>query len=105
LYTLADRLENIKSNLDSAPPTTRGRLGRSMEMSREQCRAARALLKMSQGELAEAARVSKSTVVNFELGTRRNVTPENVQRIRIALEIAGVMFDGNGGVKLRKGRR
>jgi hypothetical protein len=43
--------------------------------------------------------------MNFELGTRRNVTPENVQAIRIALEIAGVMFDGNGGVKLRKGRK
>jgi hypothetical protein len=28
-----------------------------------------------------------------------------IQAIRIALEIAGVMFDGNGGVKLRKGRR
>jgi hypothetical protein len=31
---------------------------------------------------------------------------EKVQAIRIALEIAWVMFDGgNGGVKLRKGTR
>jgi transcriptional regulator with XRE-family HTH domain len=103
---LADMLQNVRDKLDGAPPIARpARQGVSMEMSREQCRAARALLKMSQGELAEAAKVSKSTVVNFELGTRRNVTPENVQRIRIALEIAGVMFDGNGGVKLRKGRK
>jgi transcriptional regulator with XRE-family HTH domain len=77
----------------------------SMEMSREQCRAARALLKMSQSRLAAAAGVSLATIVNYELGTRRNVTPENVQRIRIALEVAGVMFDGNGGVKLRRDRR
>jgi transcriptional regulator with XRE-family HTH domain len=97
--------ENVKDNLDGARPVRALARRMTMEMSREQCRAARALLKMSQGDLADAAKVSKSTVVNFELGTRRNVTPENVQRIRIALEIAGVMFDGNGGVKLRKGRR
>jgi transcriptional regulator with XRE-family HTH domain len=78
----------------------------AMEMSRDQCRAARALLKMTQKQLADAAGVGTSTVMNFELGTRRNVTPEMVQAIRIALEIAGVMFDGgNGGVKLRKGTR
>jgi transcriptional regulator with XRE-family HTH domain len=77
----------------------------SMEMSREQCRAARALLKMSQGRLAAAAGVSLATVMNFELGRWRNVLPENIQAIRIALEVGGVMFDGNGGVKLRKGRR
>jgi transcriptional regulator with XRE-family HTH domain len=77
----------------------------TMEMSRDQCRAARALLKMTQKQLADAAGVGTSTVMNFELGTRRNVTPEMVQSIRIALELAGVMFDGNGGVKLRKGAR
>ncbi|TPW00516.1 MAG: hypothetical protein USCAAHI_00035 [Beijerinckiaceae bacterium] len=76
-----------------------------MEMSRDQCRAARALLKMTQRQLAKAAGVGVSTVMNYELGTRRNVTPEMIQSIRIALELAGVMFDGNGGVKLRKGRK
>jgi transcriptional regulator with XRE-family HTH domain len=75
-----------------------------MEMSRDQCRAARALLRMTQPQLAKAAGVGTSTVINFELGTRRNVTPESIQLIRIALELAGVMFDGNGGVKLRKGK-
>jgi transcriptional regulator with XRE-family HTH domain len=76
-----------------------------MDMNRDQCRAARALLKMTQRQLAAAAGVGVSTVMNFELGTRRNVTPEMVQSIRIALELAGVMFNGNGGVKLRKGTR
>jgi transcriptional regulator with XRE-family HTH domain len=76
-----------------------------MEMNQDQCRAARALLKMTQARLAKAAGVGVSTVTDFELGSRK-VSPEMVQAIRIALEIAGVMFDGgNGGVKLRKGTR
>lgn len=60
---------------------------------------------MTQADLAKAAGVGLSTVKNFELGTRRNVTPENVQAIRIALELAGVMFGENGSLKLRKDRR
>jgi transcriptional regulator with XRE-family HTH domain len=79
--------------------------GVRMEMSRDQCRAARALLKWTQPRLAAESGVGTSTVINFELGTRRNVTPEKIQAMRIALEIAGVMFDGNGGVKLRKDKR
>jgi DNA-binding XRE family transcriptional regulator len=76
-----------------------------MEMSRDQCRAARALLKWTQPTLAKQAGVATTTVINFELGTRRNVTPEKVLAMRHALELAGVVFDGNGGVKLRKGRK
>ena len=46
-----------------------------------------------------------STVYDFEK-ERRAVSREKVQAMRVALEIAGVMFDGgNGGVKLRKGAR
>jgi transcriptional regulator with XRE-family HTH domain len=69
-----------------------------METTPEQSRAAHALLKMSQVQLARAARVGVSTVMDFELGSR-------VQAIRIALELAGVMFTDDGGVKLAKGRR
>ena len=76
-----------------------------MEMSREQCRAARALLKMSQEKLAAAAGVSVATVMNFELQTRRNVSPENVQAMRIVLEVQGAMFGDDGGVRLRTGKR
>ena len=73
-----------------------------MEMTPSQCRAARGLLDWSQTKLAKAANVGLSTVYDFEKG-RRDVSREKVQAIRIALEIAGVMFDGgNGGVKLRK---
>lgn len=69
------------------------------------CRSARGLLNWSMTDLAEAAGTDLWTIIDFELGTRRNVRPETVQQIRIALEVAGVMFDGNGGVKLRKDRR
>jgi len=74
-----------------------------MEMTPAQCRAARALLDMSQGELATAASVGMSTVVDFER-SRREVSAEKIQSIRIALEIAGVMFTNGSepGVKLRK---
>lgn len=75
-----------------------------MEFNPGQCRAARALLDWSQPQLATAAAVGLSTVVDFERD-RRKVSPEMVQAMRIALEVAGVMFDGNGGVKLRRTRK
>jgi DNA-binding XRE family transcriptional regulator len=73
-------------------------------MTRDQCRAARALLHMTQPQLAKKAHCSLTTLVNYELN-RRYVTDEMIQSIQSALEKAGVEFDGNGGVKLRKGTR
>lgn len=73
-----------------------------MEITPEQCRAARALLKMKQTELAKAAGVGVSTVTNFELGTKP-VSPEMVRAIRIALEVKGIVF-GNGGAHFSKRR-
>lgn len=70
-----------------------------------QSRAARALLSISQGELAANANIGKSTLVDFERGTR-TPHPNNLAAIRAALEAAGVIFiDENGegpGVRLRK---
>jgi hypothetical protein len=43
-------------------------------------------------------------VVEFELG-HRQVSVEKTQAIRIALEMAGVMFGTDGSVKFRKGYR
>jgi transcriptional regulator with XRE-family HTH domain len=71
-----------------------------------QSRAARALVGLSQGELAERARVARQTVVDFERGARTPY-PNNLSALRAALEAAGVEFiDENGGgagVRLRKG--
>lgn len=78
-----------------------------MTISREQCRAARALLDWPQPQLAEAANVSFSTVANFEAG--RNVPlPNNMIALQSALEAAGVEFieagHGKGaGVRLATG--
>ena len=73
-----------------------------------QCRGARALLDMTQLELASAADLGLSTIVDFER-TRRPVSIEAVQAISSALVNAGIEFiDENGGgpgVRLRKRQR
>ncbi|MBB3809868.1 transcriptional regulator with XRE-family HTH domain [Pseudochelatococcus contaminans] len=60
---------------------------------------------MDQATLANAANVSRNTVVSFEKG-QRTPNPNNLTAIRTALETAGVIFvDENGegaGVRLRK---
>jgi transcriptional regulator with XRE-family HTH domain len=60
----------------------------------------------NQGELAEAAKVARQTVVDFERGARTPY-PNNLTAIRAALEAAGVIFvaeNGEGpGVRLRGG--
>jgi transcriptional regulator with XRE-family HTH domain len=60
---------------------------------------------MDQARLAEAANVSRNTVVDFERG-RRTPNTNNLLALQKALETAGVIFvDENGegpGVRLRK---
>ena len=74
-------------------------------ISPEQCRAARAVLNLSQTELAGAAGVGRSTVSDFE-GASRRPNSANLTALRDALEAAGVAFiDPNGGgpgVRLRE---
>jgi transcriptional regulator with XRE-family HTH domain len=73
-----------------------------------QSRAARALLEITQSELADAANLGLSTVVDFEK-KRRQVSALAIQAIRDALAASGVEFiDENGGgpgVRLRKRQR
>jgi len=67
-----------------------------------QCRAARALLDWTQPDLAEASGLSLTTVVDYESG-RRRVSTEAADRMRAALEAAGIEFT-NGkrpGVRMR----
>jgi transcriptional regulator with XRE-family HTH domain len=72
-----------------------------------QCKAARALLELTQGELADAADLGLSTIVDFER-KRRQVSIDAIQAIRDALAAHGVEFiDENGGgpgVRLAKRR-
>ena len=60
-------------------------------MTPEQSRAARAWLDLSQDELAEAARVSQSTVRDFEKG-RRVPIANNLAAMRAVLEGLGITF-------------
>ena len=60
-----------------------------------QVKAARAILALSQQELAAAARVSQSTVADFERAARTPV-PNNAAAIRDALEARGIQFAAGG---------
>ena len=78
------------------------------EVSPAQCRAGRALLEITQTQLAASADLGLSTVVDFEK-ERRQVSPESVDAIRRALVRVGIEFiDENGGgpgVRLHKRQR
>lgn len=68
------------------------------------CRAARAMVDMTQAQLADASKVSLRSIIHFEKGERTPV-PNNLAAIRAALDAEGVEFiDENGGgpgVRLR----
>lgn len=78
---------------------------RSASLSVAQLRGARGLLGWSQSQLAEAAGLSLPTIKRTELETV-NVSIEAREKLRIALEEAGVEFiaenGGGPGVRLRK---
>ena len=74
-------------------------------LSGPQCRAARALLRWSQDDLAARTGVSKATILYFELGERRPYV-RTLEDLRRVLTKAGVIFiesgeNGGEGVCLR----
>ena len=66
----------------------------------QQCRAARAGLEWSRGDLAKAAGLAERTVNDFERGAREP-HPNNKAAIRGAFEKSGVSFDEEGCVCFR----
>jgi transcriptional regulator with XRE-family HTH domain len=73
-------------------------------MTGDQCRMARAALKLGVRDLATLSNVAPSTITRLEAGA--DLRGRTVEDIRRALESAGVIFvDENGhgpGVRLRK---
>ena len=73
--------------------------GKRPVASPAQCRAARALLRWTQGMLAQQATVARKTVADFELGNR-SLHRRTRLDITVALEAAGIEFiwgsDGEG---------
>lgn len=66
-----------------------------MTISPAQCRAARALLGWSQGQLGEVSKVAKATIANFEAG-KREPYERTLSDLKAALEEAGVTFLADG---------
>lgn len=79
----------------------------SQMITSEQVRAARALLRLEQRELAEMSGVSLPSIKRLELQPGALAAQKRtIEAIRIALEAAGVEFipenGGGAGVRLRK---
>jgi transcriptional regulator with XRE-family HTH domain len=72
-------------------------------MTPEQCRAARGLLGVSQGEVAQKANVGRRTLADFENAVRKPYS-RTLRDIKSVLEDKGVIFineDDKGGVGVR----
>lgn len=68
-----------------------------------QCRAARAIMNMSQQELADASNVSRPTIADFEI-SKRTPYERTIRDIREALEKAGVTFIDENEPSMAGGR-
>lgn len=71
------------------------------ELTSWQCRMARAGLRWAVLDLADKARVGKTTIVRFENEQSRS-NPSTRAALRRSFEEAGVTFDGQHGVQMPK---
>jgi transcriptional regulator with XRE-family HTH domain len=67
-------------------------------LTKAQCRAARGLLGWTQQDLASAAGISKTAVINFERGLS-DIKSETLRQIRAAFEMGDVRFGELDGVQ------
>jgi len=93
------------SSVDSDTPRPgQWNLSQGDKLSAAQCRMARAALLIEVRELAESAKVSRSTIARLECG--ESLYPRTVEAIRAVLEAGGVEFieesGGGSGVRLPK---
>ena len=77
-----------------------------MPITPAQCRAARGLVDIAQGTLADGAMVTPGVIIDFEKG-RRVPVRNNLAAIQRVLEEAGVEFTNGDapGVRLRTKKR
>ena len=75
-----------------------------MTINGEQVRAARSLLGWPRIKLAFLSDIGVHLVKNIETG-ERTVSAPSLERVRTALEAAGIEFDDKGhGVRMREGK-
>ncbi len=76
-----------------------------MKVTPAQIRAARALLDISQQELADLSKVGLRTIVQFERGST-SISASIIQALVLSLEVTGIEFipenGGGAGLRFRK---
>ncbi len=77
-----------------------------MKLTAKHVVSARALLGMSQAELAEAAGLDRTTIIRFETETGPPLKEDSLYRVQGALEDHGIEFlnSGSPGVRYRPER-
>lgn len=70
---------------------------RNTFITKEQCKAARALLNWNQRDLAEKVRVRTASISDFERG-RTNPIKKNLEDIKNTFEEAGIKFQNNSDI-------
>lgn len=77
--------------MDECPSTTFSKIFGQKKMNIDQCRAARALLNLSQDELAKRSNVSIGTIKDWERG-KRIPMQRTLDDLKRALEEMGIVF-------------
>lgn len=73
----------------------------AIQMSAEQCRAARAWLGWTQAQLAQRSNVGLSALKDFEKGARRRTLPAIRAQLQRAFEESGVEFPSDESIRVR----